>query len=113
RPKQWTKNVLFVFPAIIFDKKLFDFDYEFVDIPLFRVIVACILLIIMSGTVYIINDLVDIEKDKQHPKKKSRPLPSGQLPIRLAQFAAIVLPLVTLIIAYFFDFGLFVVLLVY
>ena len=65
RPKQWTKNVLFVFPAIIFDGKLFQLD------SLIRVIIACLLLILMSGTVYIINDLVDIEKDKQHPKKKN------------------------------------------
>lgn len=107
RPKQWTKNVLFVFPAIIFDGKLFQIA------PLSRVVVACLLLILMSGTVYIINDLVDIEKDKQHPKKKNRPLPSGQLPVQLAQIAAVVIPLVTLAIAFFFDVGLFGVLVAY
>lgn len=90
RPKQWTKNILFVFPAIVFDQKLFDMG------ALGRVIIACILLILMSGTVYIINDLVDIEKDRKHPKKKNRPLPSGQLPVRLAQIAAIIIPVFTL-----------------
>ena len=107
RPKQWTKNVLFVFPAIIFDGQVTQLE------PLGRVVIACILLILMSGTVYIINDLVDIEKDKQHPKKKNRPLPSGQLPVRLAQFAAVIIPLLTLIAAFFFDSGLFIVLIVY
>lgn len=107
RPRQWTKNVLFVFPAIIFDGKLTDLE------ALGRVIVACILLILMSGTVYIINDLVDIEKDKQHPKKKNRPLPSGELPKQVAQLAAIVLPLFTLGFAFFWDTGLFFVLLIY
>lgn len=107
RPKQWTKNVLFVFPAIIFDGKLTD------PTALGRVIIACILLILMSGTVYIINDLVDIEKDKLHPKKKTRPLPSGELPAEFARVAAIILPLLTLTFAYFWDFGLAIVLLIY
>src|SRR5688572_11773277 len=93
RPKQWTKNILFVFPAIIFDRQLTNTD------SLLRVISACILLILMSGTVYIINDLVDIEKDRQHPKKKTRPLPSGKLPQPLAQIAAVVIPTATLIAA--------------
>lgn len=107
RPKQWTKNVLFVFPAIIFDGQLTHLE------PLGRVALACILMILISGTVYIINDLVDIEKDKQHPKKSKRPLPSGQLPIKLARVAAVVIPLLTLFAAYFFDTGLFIVLIVY
>lgn len=107
RPKQWTKNVLFVFPAIIFDRQLTDSD------SLLRVIIACILLILMSGTVYIINDLVDIEKDRQHPKKKKRPLPSGQLPKTIAQIAGIIIPTTTLIIAWRFDKELSMVLSIY
>lgn len=107
RPKQWTKNVLFVFPAIFFDGQFFERD------PLLRVIGACILLILMSGTVYIINDLVDIEKDRQHPDKMKRPLPSGQLPRQVAQIAAIIFPIVTLILAYRLDRGLAIVLLIY
>lgn len=107
RPRQWTKNVLFVFPAIVFDKQLFDPN------ALLRVVLACVLLILMSGTVYIINDLVDIEKDRQHPKKKNRPLPSGQLPKQLAFSTAIILPVITLILALGLDFGLTIVLAVY
>ena len=107
RPKQWTKNVLFVFPALIFDGKLTD------DTSFYRVTIACILLILMSGTVYIINDLVDIEKDKLHPKKKNRPLPSGELPIGFARVVAVVLPLLTLTFATYWDKDLAIVLLVY
>ena len=107
RPKQWTKNVLFVFPALIFDGKLTD------PISFYRVTVACILLILMSGTVYIINDLVDIEKDKLHPKKKNRPLPSGELPTGLARVVAVILPLVTLAFAIYWDTDLAIVLLIY
>ena len=82
RPKQWTKNLLFVFPAIIFDGQLFDLQ------PFLRVFTAFVLLCMVSGAVYIINDVVDIESDRQHPRKKNRPLASGQLPVRIAMFAA-------------------------
>lgn len=107
RPKQWTKNVFFVFPAIIFDRQLND------PTALLRVIIAAMLLILMSGTVYIINDWVDIEKDKQHPTKKDRPLPSGQLPKQVALIAVVVIPIVTLFISYQVDIGLTAVLLIY
>ncbi len=111
RPTQWTKNVLFVFPAIVFDGKLFKPD------SLANVLYACFAMILLSGTVYIINDLVDIEKDRQHPRKKDRPLPSGQLPINVAIAAAILIPLVTLVVTWFihpvWGWKLAVVLLVY
>ena len=42
---------------------------------------------LISGTVYLINDLADIEKDRQHPKKRHRPLASGRLSTRAAQIA--------------------------
>jgi 4-hydroxybenzoate polyprenyltransferase len=107
RPKQWTKNLLFVFPAIVFDGQLFDLE------PLLRVIVAFLLLNVISGSVYIINDLVDIESDRQHPKKKFRPLPSGQLPVAVAQVAAVILPLSALTFAVVFSPPLAAILLAY
>lgn len=107
RPKQWTKNILFVFPAIVFDAKLTDIDL------LLRVVIASILLILMSGTVYIINDLTDVENDKQHPTKRFRPIPSGKLPIPLARVATIVIPTITLIIAVIFDQRLAAILIAY
>lgn len=107
RPKQWTKNVLFVYPAILFDGQLTD------PVALARVTAAAALMVLMSGTVYIINDLVDIEKDRQHPKKKDRPLPSGRLPVPVAVGAAIVIPLVALLLAVWLSPPLAVVLLLY
>lgn len=107
RPKQWTKNVLFVFPALVFDRQLTNPD------SFIRVSIACVLLILMSGTVYIINDLVDIEKDRQHPKKKNRPLPSGQLPKPLALATAIILPILTIGFAWWWDWRVAVVLMAY
>jgi 4-hydroxybenzoate polyprenyltransferase len=101
RPKQWTKNV-FIFPALVFDLKLLDLTY------VARTIVAFILFCILSGCVYLINDLVDIDKDRQHPIKRNRPLPSGKLKRSWAVTAGIVLPLVTLPLSFLFEplFGL-------
>ncbi len=89
RPKQWTKNIV-IFAPLTFDVKLFNLHY------LARTIAGFVLLCLISGTVYIINDLVDIEQDRQHPKKRHRPLASGQVSTGVAIAAAIVLPLIGL-----------------
>jgi 4-hydroxybenzoate polyprenyltransferase len=107
RPKQWTKNVLFVYPALIADGQLFS------ALPFLRVTAACALLCLIAGAVYILNDLVDIESDRQHPRKRFRPLPSGQLPMALARAAALAFPVVGLIVAYLIDWRLCAVLAAY
>ncbi|MCJ7621461.1 MAG: UbiA family prenyltransferase, partial [Anaerolineae bacterium] len=70
RPKQWTKN-LFIFVALVFDLKLLDTTY------VVRMVLAFLLFCMLSGSVYLINDLTDVEKDRQHPVKRNRPLASG------------------------------------
>jgi 4-hydroxybenzoate polyprenyltransferase len=107
RPKQWTKNLLFVFPALIFDGQLFTVE------AFLRVAFAFVTLCAISGTVYIINDLVDIESDRKHPRKKNRPLPSGMLPVQVAQVAAFIIPAVTLTIAFFVSRRLTAILVAY
>ncbi|HRE46329.1 MAG TPA: decaprenyl-phosphate phosphoribosyltransferase [Aggregatilineales bacterium] len=89
RLTQWTKNG-FVFIPILFDRQITRPE-SFV-----RVLLAFFLFCLISSAVYVLNDLVDVEKDRLHPKKKLRAIPSGQLPIRLAQAAAALLPLVAL-----------------
>jgi len=89
RPKQWTKNVI-VYAGIVFDGQLFNAD------SFIRITIGFILLCLISSTIYIINDVVDVESDRQHPKKRFRAIPSGQLPIPLAIAAAVVLTIVTL-----------------
>lgn len=101
RPKQWTKN-LFIFPALVFDLKLLDPAY------VSKTILAFILFCILSGSVYLINDLADIEKDRQHPVKRNRPLPSGKLRRSWAIIAAVVLPVIALALSFLLKplFGL-------
>lgn len=103
RPKQWTKNG-FIFAALIFDIKLFQPE------PLLKTLYGFILLCLLSGTVYIINDLVDIEKDRQHPTKKNRPIASGRVPYRIALIAAVVLSIMCLSLSFWLDvmFGVIV-----
>jgi 4-hydroxybenzoate polyprenyltransferase len=89
RPKQWIKNIV-IFAPLTFDVKLFDLRY------LAQTIAGFVLLCLISGTVYTINDLVDVEQDRQHPKKRNRPLASGQVSVGMAIVAAIVIPLIGL-----------------
>ena len=83
RPKQWAKNV-FLFAALVFDKKIF------MPSVALRTAAAFILFCLLSGSVYLINDLVDMERDRQHPTKKNRPLASGELKPSVAIVAAII-----------------------
>lgn len=96
RPKQWVKNGV-IFAALVFDAKLGDAAY-FV-----YTVVGCVIFCLVSGTVYLINDLADVERDRQHPKKRHRPLASGRLPARAAQSAIPVLLLLCLPAAFVME----------
>ena len=76
RPRQWVKN-FFVFAAVIFSQNLFT--------PLFWLALAAFAIFCgLSGAIYVINDVTDMEKDRLHPVKRRRPVASGALPRRLA-----------------------------
>lgn len=74
RPKQWYKNFV-LFAGIIFSVNLFNIQMWIT--VLFSFIIFCIL----SGSEYIINDIMDKDRDRIHPKKCSRPIASGRLPV--------------------------------
>jgi len=99
RPKQWLKNV-FVFAALVFDRKLISPE------SLLITVLAALLFCLASSLVYIINDLADIDADRQHPSKQHRPLASGQLSQRTAIITAIVLGVITFPAAFLLDLGL-------
>jgi decaprenyl-phosphate phosphoribosyltransferase len=89
RPRQWVKNV-FVLAPLFFSRSYMD--PELLGLGL----LAALLFSFMAGCVYIINDVLDVEKDRNHPTKCMRPIPSGQLPIKAAMGAAGVLGAATL-----------------
>lgn len=94
RPKQWVKNV-FVFAALAFSQdRQWRFWVSEADggrgaEPLLKALAGFVLFCAVAGGIYLINDLVDIEGDRRHPKKRHRPLASGRLSPRLAIVAAI------------------------
>lgn len=85
RHKQWLKN-LFIFAALVFDRQLTNLN---------AVLITCAGFVIfcgISGSVYLINDILDIKTDRNHPTKKNRPIASGRLPISVAlAFASLLL----------------------
>ena len=106
RPRQWPKNV-FVFVPLFFDRKLTDPE------SLLRTLGAFVFFCLMSSAVYMMNDLVDMEKDRQHPAKKYRPLPAGELIPTVAVIAAVVFALVSLVGGYLLSPILALILLIY
>jgi len=96
RVKQWIKN-FFVFGPIIFSKHLFDIQY--VNAALLAFLSFCLL----SSTIYIINDIVDLDIDKLHPIKKNRPITSGRISVPVAIMIAGVLFLIVVYINIFLE----------
>jgi 4-hydroxybenzoate polyprenyltransferase len=96
RPTQWTKNAI-VYAALVFDGKLLDAEL------FLRTTIVALCFCLVSSSVYLLNDLVDVEKDRQHPRKRLRPLPSGELSPRLAVAAALVLGVVGMATATWVD----------
>ena len=93
RPRQWTKNS-FVFFALIFDKQLFHVDAFLITLQGF------FLFCLISSSVYLFNDLADIEADRKHPEKKHRPLASGKLPVNVALTTAFILAITSITLGY-------------
>ena len=93
RPKQWAKNVL-IFAAVVFDRKL-------TNVPaLLQTLAGFVLFSLLASTIYIFNDISDIEADRKHPKKRMRPIPSGDLPLSAAWIAGIIILVIVLTLAY-------------
>lgn len=91
RISHWTKNVLILLP-IIFSGNLFNlklFSTSLLGVLTFSV---------LSSIIYINNDIEDIEKDKKHPKKKFRPLPSGEISIKQANVIKYILLLIVILL---------------
>jgi 4-hydroxybenzoate polyprenyltransferase len=92
RPKQWTKNLV-VFAGLIFSRNFAHAEL------LVRSVEAFVVFCILSGVIYLINDIADIEKDRRHPTKCLRPLASGALKKTSALTAALLLALAGLFLA--------------
>ena len=106
RLQQWIKN-LFIFAALIFSANLFnlhDLIYTGLGFLFFS---------LSASGVYIINDIADFEKDKLHPLKSRRPLPSGRLSKSLALVASVLLLLIGLIGSFYLNLNFAVIIILY
>jgi 4-hydroxybenzoate polyprenyltransferase len=92
RPKHWIKNV-FVFAPLVFAHQLGD------ERSVLLAVAAFVIFCMLSSSVYLVNDIADRHADALHPKKKHRPLASGELSPRTAGIAALVLAAVALFTA--------------
>jgi 4-hydroxybenzoate polyprenyltransferase len=100
RPRQWPKNA-FILAAVVFDRQLSLSNPN----ALLRSLAGFALFCLLSSAVYIMNDLADVEADRAHPRKRSRPIASGRLPVKVAVAAAAVLLLIALVGAYLLSPG--------
>lgn len=91
RPRQWLKNIAIFSPLI--------FEGAFFDPPSFwLVVVGFIIFSVVTSSIYLINDVIDVEKDRAHPFKSKRPIAAGKVNRALA----LVVALIALISAIFF-----------
>ncbi|TAK12113.1 MAG: decaprenyl-phosphate phosphoribosyltransferase [Anaerolineae bacterium] len=93
RPKQWAKNVL-LFAALVFDRQLGN------PTAVLDTLAGFALFSLTASAVYLVNDLRDVEADRQHPTKRNRPIASGALPVPTAKIVAVILPLLILPLAW-------------
>jgi len=98
RPRQWIKNLL-VFAGLVYAGKLTDAH------SLLKVASAFLLFCVLSGVIYISNDILDLEQDRHHPKKRLRPIASGRLPVGVAWSAAVGLGLASLVLSFAVSTG--------
>lgn len=106
RPRQWTKNA-FVLAALVFDRQLTN------PTSLVHSLLGFALFCLVSSSVYIINDILDIEADRNHPEKRNRPIASGQLPVAYALAAAALILVISFPVAYWLSPGFAAITFVY
>lgn len=103
RPRQWSKNAMLFLPLLFtiqqYWRPFTRTMWGFLALTLAGFIVYCLL----SGVVYIINDLVDVDKDRTHPTKRFRPIASGKLDRGTAMIAVAIILAVVLIASILLD----------
>lgn len=102
RPAQWTKNLI-LFAGLIFGGKLLD------PASALAASLAFVIFCALSGVVYLINDVRDVEADRRHPIKSRRPIAAGDLSTATAWTTAVVLAVTALTGAWWLDRSFFLV----
>jgi len=106
RPKQWIKNT-FVFAALIFSQHLFNPAY------CLKSFIAFSIFCLLSGSVYLINDIMDVDEDRLHPSKKRRPIASGKLKLTTAAITAVIIGACSMAASFYLDLIFGIITIVY
>ncbi len=106
RPWQWTKNFV-LFAGVVFSRRFHEFDL--VERSFLGFIVFCLL----SGAVYLLNDVLDRRRDREHPDKKDRPVTTGLLSPVTASAVAVALVAVLLPLSWFLGRSFFLLALLF
>lgn len=106
RIHQYIKN-LFIFMPLLFSFSYMDAHNNI------NTIITFVLFSLLASSVYIFNDLMDINEDRAHPTKKNRPLASGAVSTKSAKILILLLSLTSLSLSLLLNFELFIVLFIY
>jgi 4-hydroxybenzoate polyprenyltransferase len=113
RPKQWIKNLL-VFAGLVFT---LNERWRFFSPEMWRYLsrstAAFVIFSLVSSTVYLLNDVRDVDRDRRHPTKRNRPVASGALPARVAVATALAMMPVLLVASYVLSVQFFAVVAAY
>jgi decaprenyl-phosphate phosphoribosyltransferase len=110
RPRQWVKNILVLAAPVAALGGPIRYDYRDV---LINASIAFVAFCLAASAIYLINDVRDIEADRQHPTKRFRPIAAGVLPEWLAYTLAVVLGVASLVISWFVTRDLAIVMAIY
>ena len=105
RPNQWTKNLI-IFSAPLFN---FTFERQIWFSGLYTFIIFCL----VSSSIYLLNDCLDFKSDRNHPRKKLRPIASGKVSRKSACILSLILFFLSLIFAWTISYNLFFVIAFY
>ena len=106
RIRQWTKNTL-IFAALVFSRHIHESGY------MVKSLCAFALFSLTASTVYILNDIIDIERDRQHPVKKMRPIPSGRIGVGTALIISFAIAIPAVIFSFVLNTGFGTTVLIY
>ncbi|MEA1927130.1 MAG: decaprenyl-phosphate phosphoribosyltransferase [Candidatus Auribacterota bacterium] len=99
RPQQWLKNT-FVFAALVFARQFMDGEKVLISLGVFAIFS------LLSGAVYLVNDVMDKEEDSQHRDKRERPIAAGRLSPSVALSTSVIITLPALAGAFFINIDL-------
>lgn len=113
RPHQWIKNLFLIVPLVFAQKMFVPGSFVLNTEPVLLTVAAFFAFSVMTGSVYMLNDLLDRDKDRRHPAKRSRPIASGRLPVGVAKAAGAALTTAAVIGAFAINWRFAVVMLGY